>query len=45
LNVISRRQLRHYPAEDPMQLDLAEKLMRQQTALAVENGHGAFVTG
>jgi hypothetical protein len=45
LNVIPRGQFRDYPAKDPMQLDLAEQLMRQETPLTIEHRHSTFITG
>jgi hypothetical protein len=43
--MIARGKFRHHPAIQPVQIDLAEQLVRQQAALVVEHRHGAFVTG
>jgi ribosomal protein L37AE/L43A len=42
-NVIPRRELRHDAAEHPMQIDLAEYLMRKQAPFAIQHGDGAFI--
>ena len=43
--MIPRRQLGHYAAENPVQVDLAEKLMGQQAPLPVQDGDGTLVAG
>ena len=45
LHVVTRGQFRHHAPVEAVQLDLAENGVRQQTALAVEHGNGAFIAG
>jgi hypothetical protein len=41
--VISRGQLRDHPAVEPMQLDLAEQLVRQEAAVAIQDRGGTLI--
>jgi hypothetical protein len=43
--VIARRELGHHAAECSVQINLAPQLMSQQSALLIEHGDRAFVTG
>jgi hypothetical protein len=43
--MVTRRQLRDYAAENPVQVDLAEQLVGQEASMAVQDGYGAFVAG
>ena len=44
-NVIARSQLWHDSTKYPMQIDLAEYLVRKQSPLAIQHSDGAFIAG
>jgi hypothetical protein len=43
--MVPGRKLGHHASKHPMQVDLAEKLVREQASLTVQDRYGTFVAG